>query len=253
MKNITSIRQIGSNKYSLIIEGKKHIVYDDVLLQYNILKKGQISDDVYTAIVKTNNYHEAYNQMLKYITAKLRTEKELCDKLTKMSVSKEDQNKIISRLRNEHYLDDEIYVKSYINDNVLLTLNGPKKIDFALKKLGFSDNLIAKYLETIGDAVWEERAEKIINKKIKTNHNLSQKMFIIKLKKDLNNLGYDEKYYNHLLNEIEIDDGMQIQKDYKKIYNKLSKKYTDNKLKLMIKQKLYQLGYKIEQIESIID
>ncbi|MBE6147986.1 MAG: hypothetical protein E7167_00525 [Firmicutes bacterium] len=253
MKTITNIRQIGSNKYSLIIEGKKHIVYDDVLLEYNILKKGQINDEVYANIVNSNNYHEAYNKMIKFITAKLRTEKEIRDKLAKLYIKKEDQDKIIKRLRDEHYIDDEIYVKSYINDSVLLGLNGPKKINYDLKKLGFQDNLIYKYLSDVEDVIWHEKAEKILNKKLKGNHKLSKKMFIIKLKKDYNNLGYDEKYYNNLLESIEVDDSIQMAKDFEKLYNKLSKKYTDTKLLMVIKQKMYQLGYDLEQIDTLIN
>ncbi|MBQ6841089.1 MAG: RecX family transcriptional regulator [Bacilli bacterium] len=251
MKTITNIRQIGSNKYSLIIEGKKHIVYDDVLLEYNILKKGEISDEVYNGIVSSNNYHEAYNKMLKYITAKLRTEKEIRERLTKLLIRKNDQDRIVQRLRNEKYLDDEMYVKSFINDNVLLSLNGPRKIAFELRRLGFNDNLISKYINDVPDDIWNEKAEKIINKKLKANHNLSKKMFIIKLKKDYNTLGYDEKYYNHLLMDIEFDDNEQMKKDYQKVYNKLSRKHSDEKLRIMIKQKMFQLGYNIEQIESL--
>lgn len=253
MKTITNIRQISGNKYSLIIEGKKHIVYDDVLLEYNIFKKGEISDDVYKQIINTNNYHEAYNKMLKYITVKLRTEKEVRDKLVKLYIGKADQDKIIERLKEEHYLDEEMYVKCYVNDNVILSLKGPKKIFFGLTKLGFKESLVSKYLDQIEDNVWFEKTEKILSKKIKGNHKLSKKMFLMKIRKDYINLGYEEKFFNHLLENLDFDDDLQMEKDFQKIYTKLSKKYNDNKLKMMVKQKMYQLGYDLDKIEKMID
>ena len=44
-----------------------------------------------------------------------------------------------------------------------------------------------------------------------------------------------------------------MEKDFQKIYTKLSKKYNDNKLKMMVKQKMYQLGYDLDKIEKMID
>ena len=253
MKEITNIKQISSNKYSLIIEGKKHIVYDDVLLQYHIFKKGPINDDVYLNIIKENNYREAYNQMLKYITVKLRTENEIRQKLIKLSIKKDDQDRIIARLRKENYLNDVLYIKSYINDQITLTLKGPYKIFRELKNLSFADDLINKYLDLISEDLWKEKAEKILAKKIKVNHNLSKKMLILKLKKDFINLGYEAKYYDHLLEKIDIDDSEQMQKDYQKIYQKLSRKHSGSKLNLMIKQKMYQLGYYLDKISNLIE
>ena len=144
-------------------------------------------------------------------------------------------------------------IVSYINDQLLLTLNGPKKIFYDLKKVGFNEDLINHYLEAVDSNLWHEKTEKILNKKIKTNHNLSQKMFINKMRKDYNNLGYDEKYFNHHLDSLEFDDSNQLRKDYQKVYNKLSKKYTDVKLKIMIKQKLFHLGYDLEKINEVIE
>ena len=253
MKEITNIKQISSNKYSLIIEGKKHVVYDDVLLEYNILKKGEISNETYNAIVNANNYHEAYNKMLKFITIKLRTEKEIYNKLSKLYINKDDQNKIVNRLKKEGYINNDNYVKSYINDCILLSLKGPKKIYYELKKLDFNESIIEKYLNEVDESLWYEKAEKLLNKKLKSNNKLSLKMFLIKIKKDYNALGYDEKYYINLFNNIEIEDNSQFQKDYEKIYKKYVKKYSAEKLNLMVKQKLFQLGYDLDRIEEKIN
>lgn len=252
MKKITNIKQISSNKYSLTIDNKKHIVYDDVLLQYNILKAKEISDEVYNNIVKSNNYHEGYNKCLKYILAKQRTENELRDKLTKLSLNKIDIDKIIARLREEKYLDDDKYVQSYINDEILLKLNGPKKIYNDLKKLGFNENLINTYLDKVDNDIWEEKVNKIMNKKLKTSKNISKKMFEIKLKKDYQNLGYYENQYNIVFSNIIYDEGNAIEKEYQKLLKKYSKKYSDEKLKYVIKQKLYQLGYDVNQIDKYV-
>jgi regulatory protein len=253
MKNITNIKQISNNKYSLVIEGKKHIVYDDVLLEYKILKKGPIDDDVYENIIKSSNYHEAYNKILKYLAVKMRTKKEIQTKLNVLKVSKELQNQIISRLEEEGYLEENVYINAYINDKLLLTLNGPGKILYDLKKLGFNDGIVEEHLSNIADDIWYERAKKVLNKKLKSNHTLSKNAFILKLKKEYLNLGYSEKHYNFLLTDIDFDDSIQLKKDCEKLRIKLSRKYSSKELNFKLKQKLYQLGYDVDSISKIID
>ena len=251
MIKITSIKDSSNNKYELIIDNKKHIILGDVLLELKILKPCEIDIDTYNKIVSRNNFYEAYNKILKFITFKLRTEKEIKDKLYKLGVNKKDQDTIIQRLKDEHFLNDEKYIKCYITDQINLTLNGPKKILYDLKRLNFSDELINKYLNNINNDIWEGKIQKIILKKQKANHTLSINKFINKLKQDLNNLGYSESLYNKYIDHIDFDDQKQMLKDYKKIYQKYSSKYSDDKLELIIKQKLYSLGYDLNSYEQI--
>lgn len=249
MKRITSIKQISSNKYSIVIDNKKHIVYDDVLLQYHILKAGEITDEAYDSIIKSNNYYEGYNKSLKYILAKQRTEKEIREKLHKLLVSKEDIQKIIERLYEEKYLDDEKYIQSYIHDEISLKLTGYNKIYSSLIKLGFDSFLVTKYLSKVEEDIWKNKAKVIYQKFSKKAHNLSKKMFEIKLHKHFIELGYDEKYYSSLLKENNYDEQESLKKEYDKLYNKYSKKYEGEKLDYFIKQKLYQKGYNVSNLD----
>ena len=87
----------------------------------------------------------------------------------------------------------------------------------------------------------KEHTNKIINKKLKANHNLSKKMFIVKVGNDLRNLGYTN--YREILDNIDFDDKDIYQKEYDKIYKKLIKKYPSEKADILTKQKLYTKGF----------
>jgi regulatory protein len=250
MKKISNIKQIDSNKFAVIIDNKKHIILGDVLLEYNILKPCEIDDSIYNKITASNDFYTIYSKIVKFILAKLRTEKEIINKLYKLNAPKSMHQKIISKLKEDGYLNDEKYITSYINDQVNLTLNGPKKIKYELLKLSLKEDLINKYLNTFDENIWEEKVDKIISKKIKSNHNLSKNKFLLKLKNDLNNLGYEEKYFIDKLNKIDFDDEEGLIKDYNKYYIKYSK-YDEAKRDYMIKQKLYSLGYDLNKIDKI--
>lgn len=251
MKKITKIKQISNNKYELVIDDEKLKVYDDVLLECNIMHKQDITDEVYEKILASAKYYAAYNKVIKYISSKLRTEKEIREKLKKLEMSLKDTNNLIDKLKKEGYLNKDKYIKAFINDEILLSLHGPRKIAFSLKNQGFTDLDFMDDLNEIKDEIWQARVEKIIDKKIKANRNVSNRMLKTKLKKELNNLGYNEKY-NFLIEKVCIDDTKQLEKDYQKHFQKLSRKYSGDTLKFKLKQKLYALGYDLSQIENII-
>ena len=102
-----------------------------------------------------------------------------------------------------------------------------------------TENEIRKKLNTL--FILKKDQDKIINKKLKANHNLSKKMFIVKVGNDLRNLGYTN--YREILDNIDFDDKDIYQKEYDKIYNKLIKKYPPEKADILTKQKLYTKGF----------
>ena len=239
MKN-TNIKLNKNGKYVVIVDNEKYILYQDTILKYLLFSKKEIDNSLFESIKKDNNLFDAYYKIIKFVSTRLRTENEIRKKLNTLSILKSDQDKIIDKLKKQGYLNNELYIKSYINDKINLSLEGPEKVKMSLLKNGFKEDDILKYL-CLFDDINEERINKIINKKIKANHKLSKKMFIIKVGNDLKNLGYTN--YNDLLKNIDFDDKDIYQKEYDKIYNKFIKKYPADKADILTKQKLYIKGF----------
>lgn len=247
---INSIKGNGTNKYTLIIDDNKYIIYDDIIIKYNLLKCKTITDKEFESIINDNINYDLYIRMIKYITFKMRSEKEVINKLYSLGASKENIYSIINRLKEEKYIDNSKYIDSYIKDQINLTLNGPNKIKNNLLKLGFKEESINDLLNNIDSSIWQDKVNKVINKKINTLKR-SKYTIINKLKVYLNNLGYDENHYKNLINKVDINDLSFLKKDYDKYYQKLSKKYEGYDLQLKLKQKLYSLGYKSSDINNL--
>lgn len=237
---ITSIKLNKNGKYVVTIDNEKYNLYQDTILKYLLFSKKEIDNTLFENIIKDNNFYDAYYKIIKFVSIRLRTENEIRKKLNTLFILKKDQDKIINKLKEQGYLNDELYIKSYINDKINLSLEGPEKVKRDLLKNGFKKEGILKYLCLFED-INEERINKIINKKLKANHNLSKKMFIVKVGNDLRNLGYTN--YREILNNIDFDDKDIYQKEYDKIYNKLIKKYPPEKADILTKQKLYTKGF----------
>ena len=241
---ITKIKHTNKNKYELIIDEKKHVIYDDVLLAFNIYKPGEITKDLYDKLIEKNNFYEGYYKALNFLNFKMRSNKEVYQKLKTLNISKENIFLIIKKLEEEGYLDNHKYLKAFILDEINLSLDGPKKIIKKLITKGFKEEDILKELSLIDNNLFKENAQKYIEKKLKGKQSGSLERIKLKLKNDLYNLGYEEKYFHDYLDLININEEENKKKDEEKIRKTLSKKYEGDLLEYKIKQKLYALGYK---------
>lgn len=250
MKTITNIKKISSNKYKLIIDKEAYLVYDDILIKYNLLSNKEINDEVFKNIISSQEFYDLYYKIIKFIAYKLRTETEIKRKLNSLHASKNNIQLIIDRLHSEGYLNEDMYIKCYVNDAVNLRLDGPNKIIQDLKKLNMPEDKVYKYLSNIGNDEWLAKIDKIINKRVKSNHDLSKKMLKVRLTKDLITLGYSADLYNNKLDNLDIDDNDVLKKEYDKLYLRYSRKYEGSKLDAIIRQKLYNQGFDYSDIQK---
>lgn len=248
---IKSIKQISTSKYAVVIDDNKYNLYDDVLIKFNLLSTKEIDDNTFNLLIERNNYYDAYHKILNFISFKLRTEKEIKNKLYSLKIDNKIIYEILDNLKRNNLIDNDKYLNSYINDQLNLTLNGPKKIEQNLIKLGFKKEEYNNLLSDIDSNIWVNRCTKLIDKKLKEKVKGSSKSTYQKYKIYLNNLGYNEKHYSSYLNSISFDDNESLKKDYDKLYKKYYNKYDEEDLRHIIKQKLYAKGYSLAKIEQI--
>ena len=246
--NITKITKKTGNKYELIIDNKKHVIYDDVLLKYHILKPCEITKEVYDNLLKENDNILVYSKIINYISFKTRSEKEVRDKLYTLTTSGNVIENTLQRLRDEGYLNNSLYLEAFIKDRLNLSLYGPSRITNDLIKKGFRINEIKKSLDLIDFKTWEDRCNKIIVKLVKSLKKGSNRANIAKIRANLINNGYEDKYFSNLLNNLSLNEEDNLKKDYDLLKKKLEKKYSGDTLEYKIKEKLYAKGYNISKL-----
>ncbi len=252
MKKISKIKKI-NNKYTIILSDNSSLsFYSDTLIKYNLLKPREISDKELEEVINYNNYIEAYNKALTYISYKQRTKKEIKDKLCNYSIEVID--KVIKKLDELGLLDEKKYIEAFINDQINLGNKGPYYIRKELEKLSLDSDNIDEILNNIKEDIWIEKIKKIIAKKINTNRNLPKERLYLKIKNDLIILGYSKNIIDKVLNEVVIEeDNEVIENAFNKEYKKLYRKYKDKELENKIKYNLYKKGFSLERIEEILN
>lgn len=240
---IINYKKKNNNSYIVTLSsGESVILYEDVILKYDLLLKSELTSKELIDINKDNDKYFVYYDSLKYITKKLRTEKEIRNKYKDYSSY---LDYVIDRLIKEGYINDLLYIKSYINDSVNLKLDGPNKIKNNLLKLGLKENDILEYLSSIDNNIWINKIDKIINKEIKSNKKYSGNYLKNKIINNLKVQGYfDSDIFKVIDNYSFIVDKDIYIKERNKIEAKYKRKYQGKELELKVNNYLYNHGFR---------
>lgn len=239
------------NTYKVYIDDEIVTLYDDVIVKYNLLCNKNIDIKLFNEIIDYNLFLDGYYKAIKYINKKMRTELEINKYLKKLSIKYTDIENIIMLLYKDGYLNKEVYMKAYINDQFNLTSSGPLKVKKELIGLGYTETEIISYISELN---WNSKIEKIVNKKIKLNNKLSNNALKTKVLNDIIKLGYEKESILYYLDKVELNsDGDNLLREYNKIFNKYSKKYSGNELEYKIINYLFKKGFNIEDIKRCID
>lgn len=246
---IRKVTKLKSGKYKLNLDNKdKIITYDNVILDNNLLFNSSIDNDLLIKISNENKYYDIYNKIIKMVGVRLRSEKEIKDILIKNGLEDKKIYNIISDLKSKKIIDDVKFTRAFIHDKMVFTNYGPNKIKSEL--LNYVDSqIIDEELNNIDKSVFDEKMEKIISKKVNQNHKYSKLILKKKITEELRNQGFDCDCIDDFL----IDDENILKTECLKLYEKLSKKYSDKELVLKMKQKLYQKGFSMELINKEVE
>ena len=226
-------------------------LYEDTILKFNLLLSKEILEKDLDKIKLYDLECEVYYVALESIKTRFRSEFELKKLLERKEYPDEYINKALQRLKKEGYLNDREFARSYINNQMITTNHGPNRIERDLFDKKIDSNIISDELVLFTEGEQVNRINKLITKKINSNHNKGGNVLKQKIANDLNLLGYDSFIVNRILNNYDFSIDYELaEREYNKLYKKLSKKYSGKELELRIKQGLYLKGLKYEKREK---
>lgn len=247
---ILKYKKTSRGRYKVTLDSDEIILYEDVIIKNDFLLRKNVDTFLLDKVLNENILYEAYDLALGYIETRLRTEKEIIKYLEKKGYNTNTISDVLNRLKSNNLINEVKYVEAYTNDKIILSSYGPFKIKRDLSDLGISIEVIENYLNTIDDEVWSNKLDKIIDKKVKSMKNKSLYMIKNKLRVDLTILGFDKDMINLKLNSLDKNDEDSLKKEMEKAYNKYSKKYEGDALKMQIKNHLYKKGFITSDIEK---
>lgn len=237
-------------KYLVLFENVEEevILSEDLIVEYRIIVGSIFDKKTFNKIKKCEKEVLYYNKVLHYIDFKPRTKKEVEEYLIKLEVPTEQIEKMIKKLMNISYIDDERYAKSYVLESIR-KLKGKNYIIQSLLNKGISKEISLKYLEEEYDRdIERDNAMKVATKLSLTITKNPLKKQKLQISNKLMMEGYSYDIINYVFANIELlDESSEL---LIKEYNKLLLKGFD---KNKIIQKLLTKGFEYSEIRKNIE
>jgi len=145
---------------------------------------------------------EAYSKMAQLCSRSEQCSVDIRKKMVAYEIMDELVDEIISKLKEEKFIDDERYVKAYISDKFRLNKWGKIKIRHYLKAKGLTDSLIDKGLNEINEDQYKKTliaALKEKAKKVKSDNKYEKTGQIIRFAQSR---GFEPEIIHRYLSEV---------------------------------------------------
>lgn len=161
VKNENRVNVFVNNKYSFSLDISQVVDFH--------LKKGlEISEEQLEEYKRASEFGKLYQRALEWVLVRPRSEKETYDYLYKKvyekKLDKEYINRIIDRLKEKKYLNDETFARYYVENRFVKKGISKKRLRMELMKKSVAANIIDEVLDGRND---EEEIKKMIIKKRK--------------------------------------------------------------------------------------
>ncbi|MFV0439890.1 MAG: RecX family transcriptional regulator [Lachnospirales bacterium] len=153
-----TIQKKDERRRNIFVDGVFAFSLSDVdVLYYKLKVNEEISEELYNKILDNIVYEQSKFIALKYLSHRIRCEKEVRQKLIDKDIPEEVIEKTVGFLKKYNYLNDYDFARAYIKDKLHLTGYGRKKIAYDLKYLGIKEDVIIELEET--ERVFEKEEE----------------------------------------------------------------------------------------------
>lgn len=151
-------------RYNIFIDGEYAFALPMQDILYFKLKEGkEVAEDTVAFIQKNLIYIKAQDTALRYIGYKMRTVKEIRQKLAEKEFSEETIEEVIAFLEKYGYADDREYCRKYIKEKLRMKPKSGYALKIELRQRGISTRIIDEVMaetemDEEGDAFrWLER------------------------------------------------------------------------------------------------
>ena len=245
---IVKYKKSTKGRYKVITDdGRELLLYEEVILKYDLLIKKEIDDNVLVEMDQYNQEWDVYYTALNMIRNRIRSSYELKELLLRKEYPSDLVLKAISKLEEQGYLNDLGYAKSYVA-HYINSNRGPFKIAKELREKHITEENISLALTAYSDEEQVIKIKKAIEKGIKTNHSKGGVVLKQKIYQELKLAGYDISLINQVISSYSFPvDEKLVKKEYDKLYRSLSRKYKGEELERKIREKLFSKGLKYDK------
>jgi regulatory protein len=250
MKVIESIEK-DKKGYQVTIQAVTYLIVADIYYKYHLQVGDALSQKQFKAMLDENQLF-LLDQLAVQKLKKMLTVQELELFLKKEGANQKQIETLVTRYKRYQYLDDQLYAKTYVEKKKYS--EGPKLIELYLKQKGLSDEDIQQALTKLDQ---KNIISMMIDKRLSTIKNKNKNQMFGLIKNYLLQKGFDDEILDEIIEmkikHIKVNDEELIKKEIQKVVKKYQNKLDAQALEVLIKQKLYQKGFLMNDIEKCLN
>ena len=114
------------------------------------------------------NYRQALTKVMAMCSQSERCRFDIVAKLTQWELSDEEIAEAVDYLVKEHFLDEERFVRFYVNDKLRFNKWGKVKLRFMLRQKQIPETIVREALDQINDELYINTLHSLLNAKVKS-------------------------------------------------------------------------------------
>ena len=200
---ITSAERNKKNRYrmSIYIDDKfAFTIGEDDFLSMNLYERKEITTEELEYIKNTLNFRSAKVAAVRYLSMKLRTEKEVRQKLHEQGFDSENIESVVEELKGIGYINNKLYAQKFVFDRSKLKPKSKKLLKLELQSRGISSEIADEVLDDwkVDEAIV---AEELVKRRF-GKYDLQDETVLKKVYMFLNHRGYNRRLIEEVVNKL---------------------------------------------------
>lgn len=190
------------NRYNIYVDEDFSLgVSDDVIVKYNLYVGMEVDDDLIQDVLVSEEENKVLNYALNLLSYRQRSEKELVTSMNRKDYNEQHIEKTITYLKDNNYINDLEFAKSFVHDKINLNKYGPERIKYDLIVKGVSRDIIDEVIVIDrGDQI--NMAREIAYKKIWSYKNDDKRNIYRKMSSFLQRKGFSYDIISRVVREV---------------------------------------------------
>lgn len=258
MKTITKIStQKKAGRYNIDLDGKFAFgVAESTIVRFGLEKNKELTDTTIEEILATDKVAVAYNKAIIFLGSRLRSQKQVADKLKNLNYQPDVIQQVIEILVKQKYLDDQQYAQAFLNTQLKTADKGIGNISYQLIQDGIDQQTVEQLVNQVAQASWQEQADRVAKKLSKKNQRQSVNAKRNSIYQSMIGKGFKAGQIEIAIDNLQLENNLDQEqaKLAKLIETKFDhfQKY-DSQANYRLKQYLFGKGFMIDDINLALE
>lgn len=202
---IESIAKIKNNVKIILDNSEKLFLRYEVFLKNSLRKGDELTEEDVSKLIRQNQFFFVKESAFRFLGLRVHSEKELQRKLSAKKYDKEIIQSVLKELKENQYLDDELFAREFAEEKIIKKAFGPNKVKAELQARGVPKEIIEKVLDAKGGQETDfENALMLAEKKLASlsSRNLDKKKINQRLYSYLLSKGFSFDLIKTVVNKI---------------------------------------------------